>query len=73
MSDMFLTSEEVAQLTGRKFKSLQIKQLRTMGIVFFVNAMNAPVVPRASVEGRKSEAAAAVKQPWVPNVMKDKK
>ena len=57
MSDTFLTAEEVAELTGRKFKSLQIKQLRTMGIVFFDNAMNAPVVPIASVEGRKRKFA----------------
>ena len=71
MSDTFLTADEVAQLTGRKFKSLQIKQLRTMGIAFFVNAMNAPVVPRASIEGRKLEAKEAKKQPWVPNVLKN--
>lgn len=39
-------------------------------IVFFINAVNAPVVPRASFERRKSEAKAVTKQPSVPNVMR---
>lgn len=54
MSDMFLTKDEVAELTGRKTKSKQIEQLRTMRIPFWVNALDAPVVPRSAIEGRKT-------------------
>lgn len=56
MSEMFLTSDEIAALTGRKFKSLQIQQLRKMKVPFWVNANNAPVVARAAIEGRKEVA-----------------
>lgn len=53
MSATFLTKEEVAELTGRKNKSLQIVQLRKMGLPFWVNALDAPVVPRSAIDGRK--------------------
>lgn len=56
MSDMFLTKDEVAELTGRKVKSKQVEQLRKMGLPFWVNALNAPVVPRSAVDGRKESA-----------------
>lgn len=48
---LFLTKEEIVTLTARTKRSLQIEQLRKMGIQFFVNAMNAPVVARAVIEG----------------------
>lgn len=53
MSDMFLTRDEVAELTGRKVKSLQIKHLQTLGLPFWVNADDAPVVPRSAIEGKR--------------------
>jgi hypothetical protein len=69
MSDTFLTPEEIAILTGRKFKRLQIEQLRKMGIPFWVNAVNMPIVARATIEGRK-EKVEPPKPKWVPNVLK---
>ena len=56
MSDMFLTSDEVGELTGRKFKSKQIEQLRRMAVPFWVNALGAPVVPRWVIEGKRDKA-----------------
>ena len=38
MSDMFLTKEEVVELTGWKNKKKQVEQLRKMGLPFWVNA-----------------------------------
>jgi hypothetical protein len=52
MTELFLTKDEIVILTGRKMKRLQIKQLRKMGVPFFVNALNSPVVARSSIEGR---------------------
>lgn len=50
---MFLTAEELAELTGRKIKSKQIEALRRMGLPFHVNAVGKPVVPASAIEGRK--------------------
>lgn len=72
MSTMFLEEDEVAVLTGRKFKSRQVDQLRRMGVPFFVNALGRAIVARAAIEGRGMPAAASAppKQPWVPKVLK---
>lgn len=51
----FLTSDEVATLTGRKLKSKQIEALRKMALPFFVNASGRPVVTAAAVHGTKAE------------------
>lgn len=64
MSDMFLTRDEVATLTGRKIKSKQIEELRRMRLTFWVNADDRPVVPRSAIEGRKPDPKPEVKQ-WV--------
>jgi len=69
MSDTFLTKEEIATLTGRKIKSLQIKQLQKMGLPFFINAVNEPVVARVTIEG-KSTPPEPQKARWEPNVLK---
>lgn len=58
---MFLTPEEIAELTGRKVKRLQVEQLRTMGIPFYVNAVGRPVVVRSILENNK---ASTPKQKW---------
>lgn len=67
---LFLTQEELVELTGRKIKSKQIEVLRRMGLPFWVNALNAPVVPRVAIEGRPTAVAPAPKEPWVPNVLR---
>ena len=51
MSDMFLTKDAIAALTGRKTKSRQIGALHRMGLPFCVNAPNAVVVARSAIEG----------------------
>lgn len=53
---IFLAKEDVSELTGRKTKTKQIEQLRKMGIVFWVNALGAPVVPRWVIEGKSDKA-----------------
>lgn len=50
-TNAFLTREEISILTGRALKSMQIEQLRRMGISFFVNGAGRPVVVRSAIEG----------------------
>lgn len=69
MSDTFLSKEDVAILTGAKIKSKQIAQLRKMGLIFWVNALGVPVVPRSAVEGRASKVP-ILKPEWVPPGMR---
>lgn len=65
MNGMFLTRDEVAILTGRKIKSKQIEQLRTMALPFWVNAVGIPIVARSTIEG-KTRSAPAKEQKWTP-------
>nr|WP_246216305.1 DUF4224 domain-containing protein [Paraburkholderia agricolaris] len=67
---MFLSTQELVQLTGRKVKAKQIDALRRMGIAFFVNALGRPVVARAAIEG-KGEAVRErpVRSSWQPRVL----
>ena len=51
--NLFLTIQEVRELTGYSSKSKQIAQLRRMGLAFFINAGGRPVVTVTAVEGRK--------------------
>lgn len=67
MSALFLTDEELATLTGRKLKSLQIEWLRKSAIPFRVNATGHPVVTRGVIEGRNDEPI--VPQRWTPRVV----
>ncbi|WP_104565925.1 DUF4224 domain-containing protein [Ralstonia mannitolilytica] len=82
-SDFFLTEQEVDELTGigrgrtervgtqfvkmRKFE-LQARQLRTMGIPFFVNARGRPIIARAFFTGAKVETPLRPK--WQPSVFR---
>jgi len=50
---VFLTPDDLAELTGRRMKSKQIEALRRMGLPFHVNAAGKPVVATAAVEGKK--------------------
>lgn len=65
----FLTTDDIATLTGRKLKSLQVQALRQMGIPFFINAIGRPVVARSTVEG-KAPAVPQDKPAWVPPGMR---
>jgi hypothetical protein len=61
-SDLFLTADEVAELTGvrtgRRGKSreeLQVAWLRTSGIPFWVNTRGRPIIARARITGQPTE------------------
>jgi hypothetical protein len=60
---MFLTADELVELTGRKIKSKQIEALRRMGLAFHVNAVGKPVVAAAAIEGR-TQTTPAVAEVW---------
>jgi hypothetical protein len=64
---LFITPDEVRELTGFALKAKQIDQLRRMGIPFFVNGCGRPIVTVAAVEGRKQETPTA--QGWRPAVL----
>ena len=49
--DDFLDDEALVKLTGRRRKSMQITELRRLGLPFFVNAHGDPVVARSAIEG----------------------
>jgi hypothetical protein len=66
MSDTFLTKEEVAELTGLKTKRRQVEQLRKMGLPFWLNAAEAPIVLRSAIEGKATMRPPAPKPQWVP-------
>lgn len=65
----FLTPTEVAVLTGRKVRRLQIEALKAMGIPFHINAVGRPVVVAAVVEGRRDQAAKEQGK-WMPGCLK---
>lgn len=67
----FLSPEEIAVLSGRKNKSMQIDALRQMGVPFFINGIGHPVVARSVVEGGKAVAEPPKKE-WVPAVLRKK-
>jgi hypothetical protein len=81
-SDLFLTEEEVNELTGigsgrteyiggqhvkRTKLQRQVDQLRQMGIPFHVNARGRPIVARAYFTGQKTEAPPRPK--WHPRAL----
>jgi hypothetical protein len=66
----FLTQDEVATLTGRKFKSRQIEELKRQGVAFRINATGHAIVARSLIEGRAG-VAPKEKKKWEPNAMKD--
>lgn len=67
---MFLSIEELVELTGRKVKAKQIEALRLMGLPFFVNALGRPVVARAAIEGRANWVNERTVRPaWQPRVI----
>lgn len=61
---MFIDDEAMVRLTGYRRKSCQIRQLKAMGLPFFVNASGHPVVAEAVAEGRKVKPE---KPKWVPS------
>jgi Domain of unknown function (DUF4224) len=56
---MFLTREQVAELTGAKTRARQIANLRQNGIRHTINAAGWPIVAIAVVEGTAKRAEPA--------------
>lgn len=48
---LFLTRDEVSELTGAKTKRLQVRVLIQNGIRHTINAAGWPMVTRAAIEG----------------------
>ena len=69
MTPLFLTADELHELTGYTVRSKQIAQLRTMGIAFRINGCGRAVVTRAAVEG--SAPVAQQQGGWQPAVLQN--
>lgn len=66
---MFLTRDEISELTGRCRVAHQVRQLRAMGIPFWVNAAGRPVVTRAAIEGYHDRPAKP-EPAWTPKPLR---
>jgi hypothetical protein len=73
---MFLTIEEIAELTGIKRGRdgkprayFQCEHLRKLGIPFFPNASGEPKVARAVIEGRIESSIPKPQPKWQPAVL----
>jgi hypothetical protein len=68
---LFLDDAELRRLTGRAFKSAQIRWLRQNKLPFRVSATGHPVVTRVAVEGIRDPAPTAIPapRPWTPRVV----
>ena len=64
MGALFLTPDELAELTAYKRHGKQIEALRAMGIPCTVNAAGRPIVARAVFEQRPSENNAPKAGHW---------
>jgi hypothetical protein len=65
-SPLFLSDQELIELTGRKTRRLQIEQLKRMLIAFRINAIGKPVVTRDAVIGTPATSA---HNGWSPRAM----
>lgn len=61
---LFLTDEELNELTGFTRKARQIAQLRKMGIPFHINGCGKPKVTRLAVEGGISKQPVPQQLGW---------
>ena len=75
MSQLFLSAEEVAELTGYKTRPKQIATLKRMGIAFVVNRNNRPIVARAiftHAPSAHTTAAPSTARAWQSSKAKNK-
>lgn len=64
---LFISPDDLKELTGFTVKEKQIAQLRRMGIPFFVNGCGRAKVAASVIEGRKQEDPP--RQGWKPSVL----
>jgi hypothetical protein len=62
---MFLDDEALYVLTGYRWHSKQVAELRRQGVPFRVNAAGRPAVAKSAIEGSKPEPDQHKK--WVPS------
>lgn len=62
---MFLTDDELSELTGYRQSSKQITMLKRQGVPFHVNAAGHPKVARAVIEGKHVKQHEQTKE-WTP-------
>lgn len=60
---MFLTRDQVQELTGTRVRAKQLAWLARQGILHWQNVAGRVVVPVSAIEGRKSEPP---KPEWKP-------
>lgn len=65
---LFLTPDEIKELSGFTFKDLQVTQLRTMGIPFRINGRGRPIVARSVIDGTNTNSS-NLQQEWQPSVL----
>ncbi len=65
---LFLTADELRELTGYAIKARQIAQLRSMGIAFRINGCGKPVVTRSSIDGVKEQPGTQLSA-WKPSLL----
>lgn len=70
---LFLTADELRELTGFVKKALQIAQLRKMGIPFRTNGHGKPVVTRFAVEGKTEQQPVPQQLVWQSAMMQQDK
>ncbi len=63
---MFLTPDELKELTGYRQPSKQVAMLRKQGVPFHVNAAGHPKVARAVLEGGKHSDQKRIAT-WTPS------
>jgi hypothetical protein len=61
---MFLSPEEVSELTGRKRVSDQLTALKMMRVPHLINAIGRPIIVRDNLMGK---TAAKPIEKWKPN------
>lgn len=65
---LFLTREQIDELTGCKRKAAQAQWLRANRIKHWINAAGWPVVPRSAIDA--APAAAQAVPAWQPKVLR---
>jgi hypothetical protein len=66
---MFLDDEELYILTGYRWHSKQVAELRRQGVPFRVNAAGRPAVARSAIEGGKQPTQPKTWEPsWAANL-----
>jgi hypothetical protein len=63
---LFLTDDEVTELTGYRQAGKQVAMLRRQGVPFHVNAAGHPKVARAILEGSRAKTLEQYKT-WEPS------